>query len=81
MQPARKTKAELVTSDHTGTPRRLCMTPSFFEKSSASSLAKAQVRQPAVCCMATMTKRMIISRATRNTVAAAELFVVCFQMS
>ena len=79
--PARKTKAELVTSDHTGTPRRSCMTPSFFEKSSASSLARLQVRHPAVCCMATITKRMIISRATRNTVAATELLVVCFQIS
>jgi len=80
-QPARKTKLELVTSDHTGTPRRPCMTPSFLENSNASSLAKLQVRHPAVCCMATMTKRMIISRATRNAVAAAELFVVCRQIS
>ena len=80
-QPARKTKAELVTRDHAGTPRRSCMIPSFFEKSSASSLAKLQVIHPAVCCMATMTKRMIISRATRKTVAAAVLFVVCFQIS
>jgi hypothetical protein len=80
-QPARKTKHELVTRDHKGTPRRSCMIPSFFEKSNASSLARLQVRHPAVCCMATMTNRMIISRATKNTVAAAGLFVVCFQIS
>lgn len=80
-QPARKTKHELVTRAHTGTPRRSCMSPSFFEKSNASSLAKLQVRHPAVCCMATMTKRMIINKATRNTVAAAGLLVVCFQIS
>ena len=80
-QPAKKTKPELVTSDHTGTPRRSCMIPSFLENSNASSLAKLQVRHPAVCCMATMTKRMIQSRATRKAVAAASLLVVWRQIS
>jgi hypothetical protein len=75
-QPARKIKAALTASAHAGTPRRGCIIPNFFENNNASSLAKLQVRHPAVCCMATMTKRMIRSRATKNAVAATELFVV-----
>jgi hypothetical protein len=80
-QPARKTRPALVTSDHAGTPRRSCVMTSFLEKSNASSLAKLQVRCPAVCCIATMMKSMMQKRATRKAVAAAELLVVWRQMS
>ena len=80
-QPARKTKPALVASDHAGTPRRSCVISSFLENSNASSLAKLQVRYPAVCCIATIMKSMMQKRATRKAVAAAELFVVWRQMS
>ena len=80
-QPARKTRPALVTSDHAGTPRRSCVMTSFLEKSNASSLAKLQVRCPAVCCIATMMKSMMQKRATRKAVAAAELLVVWRQIS
>ena len=80
-QPARKTKLAFVTSDHAGTPRRSCVVASFLENSNASSLAKLQVRCPAVCCIARMTKSMMQKRATRKVVAAAKLFVVWRQMS
>lgn len=70
-----KMQQALAMRPQTGTSRAGWMRERWVEKISASSRPRAQIRCAVVCCIALVTNRRIMKRATRNAVAAVTLDV------